>query len=138
MLAYLANTLPSKLFLSAGAALVCAWLLVGFSDARHFEAGMTLLVGDNPANRTQAVADFRSAQLLNLSFEPDQYEAVALWKRGDHVLAERKIRAILLREPENREAWIILSGVLKANDPAQAAAALARATKLNGKPIQQG
>ena len=136
MLTPRAKTLPAKLMLSIVAALICAWLLVGFNDVRRYEAGLILLAGANPAKLTQVVSDFRSAQRLNFSREPEQYEAVALWRLGDHQLADRKIRALLQREPENRYGWLVLASFLAADDPAQAAAALARAKQLDGKITQ--
>jgi len=136
MKARLSQTLPAKLLLSLAAGLSCAWLLVGLSDETRYARGLTLLVGGNPAKLRTALGDLRSAQLLNFSLGPDQYEAVALWRLGDHGLAERKLRALLKREPENRYGWLVLANLLAADNPEQAAAALARAEQLDGKIAQ--
>lgn len=136
MKARFSRTLPAKLLLSLAAGLSCAWLLVGLSDEARYAEGLRLIVGGNPAKLRPALADFRSAQLLNLSLEPKQYEAVALWGLGYHELAEHKMRALLKREPENRYGWLILANSLAADNPARAAAALARAKQLDGKIAQ--
>lgn len=132
----LSQTLPAKLMLSLAAGICCVWLLIGFSDQTRYEEGLALIIGGNQAKLQPALADFRSAQRLNFSLEPEQYEAVALWRLGDHELADRKIRALLQREPENRYGWLVLASFLTVDDPAQAAAALARAKQLDGKITQ--
>ena len=61
--------------------------------------------------------DLRLAQLDALTKDPDR--------------AVSRLRLVTGREPENREAWLLLAQTARATDPALAARALARARALS-------
>ncbi len=121
-----------RVLLSAAALLIAGWLLVSWHDERLQTQGSHILLGQQPPNTAAAIDRFERARLLSVSLQPDQFIAMAVYLNGDHVEAENQLRALLVREPENRTGWLLLANWLLADDPVAGRQALEVAARLDG------
>ncbi len=121
-----------RVLLSAAALLIAGWLLVSWQGERLQTQGFQLL-GQQPPNTAAAIDRFERARLLSVSLQPDLSIAAAVYLSGDQLGAENQLRALLVREPENRPGWLLLANWLLADDPVASRQALARAVALDGR-----
>ncbi len=121
-----------RVLLSAAALLIAGWLIVSWQDERLQTQGI-LLLGQQPPNTAAAVDRFERARLLSVSLQPDQFIASAVYLSGDQLGAENQLRALLVREPENRTGWLLLANWLLADDPVAGRQALEIAARLDGR-----
>jgi predicted Zn-dependent protease len=112
------------------AVLIGAWLVSGLIPVRDEREGIAAvratpqdlprayrLLGQAAAHTRSTEPDLRLAQLDALTRHPDR--------------AVRRLRAVTRREPENRDAWVLLAQTAQTVDPALAAQAVARARALS-------
>jgi hypothetical protein len=117
---------------------VLAWLALGLRNAR-LEADAVRAIGTEPARASAAQLadardDYRRATKLNADTGPD-VRVAGLANLGGHPReALTRLRDVVRREPENFDAWFLMSSVAARIDPALAARARARARELN--PLQ--
>ncbi len=121
-----------RVLLSAAALLIAGWLLVSWQDERLQTQGM-LLLGQQPPNTAAAIDLFERARLLSVSLQPDHSIALTVYLSGDQLGAENQLRALLVREPENRPGWLLLANWLLADDPVAGRQALEIAARLDGR-----
>jgi len=79
----------------------------------------------------------RTDRRLNPDRRPDLYEAVVLGRSGRTREAIAVLERTVAAEPENLEAWALLAGAAKTEDPALAARARARQREL-APPVPDG
>ncbi|MEA2364752.1 MAG: hypothetical protein QOI32_264 [Thermoleophilaceae bacterium] len=128
----------ARVALGVLALVVLAWLAVGLRNARS-EAEAVRLIGTSvrtvPLEQLdRAGDDYRSADRLNASSDPDLHLAALENFTGHPRRAIRLLREVTRREPENFDAWFLMAGVAAKRDPSLAARAEARARELN--PLQ--
>ena len=112
------------------AVLIGAWLVSGLIPVRDEREGIAAvratpqdlprayrLLGQAAAHTRSTEPDLRLAQLDALTRHPDR--------------AVRRLRVVTGREPENRDAWVLLAQTARTVDPALAARAVARARALS-------
>ena len=109
------------------ALLVALWLASGLRPVRDEAAGLDAVRTDTArayellgraADRTRSTGpELRLAQLDAFTERPDR--------------AVRRLKAVVRREPENHEAWVLLSQTARTVDPALAARAVAVARALS-------
>jgi predicted Zn-dependent protease len=109
------------------ALLVALWLASGLRPVRDEAAGLAAVRTDTgrayellgrAAERTRSTGpDVRLAQLDAFTERPDR--------------AVRRLKAIVRREPENHEAWVLLAQNARTVEPSLAARARARARALS-------
>jgi len=121
-----------RILFTAAALLIAGWLLVSWQDERLQRQGI-LLLGQQPPNTAAAIDRFERARLLSVSLQPDQFIAATVYLNGDHAGAEKQLRALLVREPENRTGWLLLANWLLADDPIAGRQALEVAAQLDGR-----
>jgi hypothetical protein len=115
------------------AALAVAWLGTGIA-ANRAQGDLAELVIH--ADRPRPAELRRGAALADRAerFTPDQRPALLLatlhLKAGDDAGAERVLAGVVRREPENAEAWLLLSRAAARRDPALAARARQRVREL--------
>ncbi len=117
---------------------VLAWLALGLRNAR-LEADGARLIGDSPADASparlaEARDDYRRAEKLSADTAPAVRVAGLENFTGHPREALERLRDVVRREPENFDAWFLMSSVAADIDPALAARARARARELN--PLQ--
>ncbi len=121
-----------RVLFSAAALLIAGWLLVSWQDERLQRQGI-LLLAQQPPNTAAATDRFERARLLSVSLQPDQFIAATVYLSGDHAGAEKQLRALLVREPENRTSWLLLANWLLVDDPVAGRQALEVAARLDGR-----
>jgi hypothetical protein len=118
---------------AAGAAVVCAWFVLGTVQA-HDENRATALIDSN-ATPTSAVTS-RILHLLDTAgtLNPDQDVALlrsqAQTRAGRNAAAVRTAQAVTRAEPLNIDAWTVLAFAAQPIDPAEARLARARQASL--------
>jgi hypothetical protein len=117
---------------------VLAWLALGLRNAT-LEADGADLIGRSPATASperlaEARGDYRRAGELNPDTTPQVREAGLANFSGHPREALGLLRDVVRREPENFDAWLLMSSVAADIDPRLAARARARARSLN--PLQ--
>jgi len=123
------------------ALLAGGWLVVQERAARAeneleaiaFDPGGALA----PATVARTEDLLRADRRLNPDRRPDLYEAVVLGRAGRTREAIAVLRRTVAAEPENLEAWALLAGAAKTEDPALAARARARQREL-APPVPDG
>jgi tetratricopeptide repeat protein len=93
--------------------------------------------GLDPATVARAKDLVRTDRRLNPDRRPDLYEAVVLGRSGRTREAIAVLERTVAAEPENLEAWALLAGAAKTEDPALAARARARQREL-APPVPDG
>jgi hypothetical protein len=109
------------------AAAAIAWLSLALVASRAADDLERVVVGGGapPAE----LADLRArAERLVPDRRPTLVEATGLAQAGRRALAARRLRDLLAAEPENAEAWLLLSRTTP--DPAEAERASARVRAL--------
>jgi hypothetical protein len=116
-------------------ALVCAaWLANELRPVRDRDAALALVSPGRPPDVQRAAQLLNRAARHTRSSEPD-LRLAQLWafqRRPDRATAI--LRGIVAREPENFDAWLLLSQTARAGDPALAARA-ARAYRRLSPPV---
>jgi tetratricopeptide (TPR) repeat protein len=115
-----------------------AWLGLGLRNAR-LEADGARLIGDSPADASlarlaEARDDYRRAEKLSADTGPAVRVAGLANFTGHPREALEQLRDVVRREPENFDAWLLMSSVAADLDSPLAARARARARELN--PLQ--
>lgn len=112
------------------AVLIGAWLVSGLIPVRDEREGIAA-VRATPQDLPRAYRLLGQAAIHTRSTEPDLRLAQldALTKHPDR--AVRRLRVVTQREPENRDAWVLLAQTARTVDPAVAAQAIARAQTLS-------
>jgi hypothetical protein len=121
---------------------VLAWLVLGLRNAR-LEADGAALIGSTPAKASpadlaKARDAYRRATKLNAGSGPDVRLAGLANFTGHPREAVARLLDVVSREPENFDAWFLLSSVAPRVDPTLAARARARARELNPLQFQSG
>ena len=117
---------------------VIAWLALGLRNAR-LEADGARLIGDSPADTSpahlaEARDDYQRAEKLSADTAPAVRVAGLENFTGHPREALEGLRDVVRREPDNFDAWLLMSSVAADIDPPLAARARARARELN--PLQ--
>jgi hypothetical protein len=112
-----------------------AWLALGLRAAR-LESEAADLAGPSPAaaprDRLERALDaYRRARSFNADTAPEVREAGLLNFHRRRREALELLRDVVQREPENWDAWTLISGVAAEVDPALAERARRRASELN-------
>ena len=114
------------------AVLVIAWSAVLLRDTRLQERATALAQTSRQAGALdQAVRDYEAAAFLNLDTGPDVGRALALQSQRRAREAVAVIEDVVRREPENLNAWRLLSVLTIELDPARSRQAAARARALD-------
>lgn len=119
--------------LLAAALLCAAWFATELRPVRERDSGLTVVANGDVRRATTLLS--RAAEHTRSS-EPD-LRLAQLWafqRRPER--ATRILRSIVAREPENFDAWLLLSQTARAVDPALAARA-ARAYRRLSPPVPQ-
>jgi len=122
--------------LLAAALLCAAWFATELRPVRDRDAALALVAPGRAPDTQRAETLLRRAARHTRSSEPD-LRLAQLWafeRRADR--ATPILRAIVAREPENFDAWLLLSQTARAGDPALAARA-ARAYRRLSPPVPQ-
>ena len=128
-------TIAVRVLLVAVAALGGLWLVQSLGPVRDQKAGLAAVTAKDGRTPEQRIA--RGYRLLDAaaahtrSTEPEVHLAQldALTRRPAR--AVRRLRAVVAREPENYEAWVLLAQTARTVDPATAVRARARALRLS-------
>src|SRR5215218_5171760 len=123
------------------ALIAAGWLAVQERAARA-EAQLDAIAFDpggayGPAEVARAEDLLRADRRLNPDRRPDLYEAVVLGRAGRTPEAIAVLRRAVAAEPENLEAWGLLAGAARTEDPVLAARARARQRAL-APPVPEG
>ena len=112
------------------AVLIGAWLVSGLIPVRDEREGIAA-VRATPQDLPRAYRLLSAAAAHTRSTEPDLRLAQldALTKHPDRAVG--RLRLVTRREPENRDAWVLLAQTARSVDPALAAQAAARARALS-------
>jgi predicted Zn-dependent protease len=114
------------------AVLAIAWTGVLLRDTRLQERATELAGPPREAERLeQSARDFEAAGFLNPDTAPEMGRALALQRqrRADEAIAV--VEDVVRREPENLNAWRLLSVLTIERDPARSRQAVARASELD-------
>jgi predicted Zn-dependent protease len=118
-----------RILLIVAALTAGAWLYVQERAARA-EQGLTKIAFEN-GNLDHAQRLLEADRRLNPDHRPDLFEGVILGRRGDFRGAVTAIQRVTKAEPENIEAWGLLSSAAARVDPGLADLARARARALS-------
>jgi predicted Zn-dependent protease len=118
-----------RILLIVAALTAGAWLYVQERAARA-EQGLTKIAFEN-GNLDHAQRLLEADRRLNPDHRPDLFEGVILGRRGDFRGAVTAIERVTKAEPENIEAWGLLSSAAARVDPGLADLARARARALS-------
>ena len=114
------------------AALVVAWSAVLLRDTRLQEHATKIAqTARQPGPLDQAVRDYEAASLLNPDTGPEVGRALALQRQRRAREAVAVTEDIVRREPENLNAWRLLSVLTIELDPARSRQAVERARALD-------
>jgi hypothetical protein len=114
------------------AVLVIAWSAVLLRDTRLQEHATDLAqTSRQAAALEQAVRDYEAAGFLNPDTGPDVGRALALQRQRRAREAVAVAEDIVRREPENLNAWRLLSVLTIERDPARSRQAVERARALD-------
>jgi hypothetical protein len=126
--------MAQRIVLALVALLAAAWLAVSFRDARLEADGLELarLPFDRLDADTVREADdlLRRARLLNPDRSLAYQRGVLMLRAGRNAEGVARIRRYLRDEPEQREAWGILSAATARTQPALSREALRRYREL--------
>ena len=120
--------------LAAVAVAAVAWFAVSFRNERTLERAqdVSLVAAPTPAEIDAALADARDAELLNPDWaEPEGLRATLAIRAGRNREAYDSLRSMVRREPENLQAWALLSLVSRELDPPLAERAAAKVRELD-------
>ncbi len=124
---------PVRWLLALGAAVLCAWFVLGTVQAHDEDAATALLdQSGSPAPATTA----RILHLLDTAgtLNPDRDIALmrsqAQSRAGRNAAAVRTAQAATRAEPLNIDAWTVLAFAAQSTDPAEARLARAQQTRL--------
>jgi hypothetical protein len=126
--------MAQRIVLAFVAVVAAAWLAVAFRDARLQASGLEL--AKLPVERLDAAtvneADdrLRRARLLNPDRTLAYHRGVLLLRTDRRAEGVRRIERYLRDEPDNREAWGILSAATVRTQPALSRRALRRFRQL--------
>lgn len=133
-------SLVPRVVLVALGVLAIAWLGLSIHNARLTDRVREVAENPNPAatDVRQALRDLDRADRLN----PDRaeglaYEAVLRVRTNDLRGAVTTLEELARREPENPEAWLLLSALTRESDPARSAEAKARLDALDPRGAEQ-
>ncbi len=90
------------------------------------------MLAEQPPRPREALEQFRGAQLMSASLQPQLFEASTIYLLGNHAEATADLRRLLRREPRNRTGWLLLGNWLLADDPPAANQAFRQAATLDG------
>jgi hypothetical protein len=122
--------------LLAAALLCAAWFVTELRPVRERDAALALVAPGHAPDVQRAARLLSRAARHTRSSEPD-LRLAQLWafeQRPDR--ATQILRAVVAREPENFDAWLLLSQTARAGDPALAGRA-ARAYRRLSPPVAQ-
>lgn len=111
-----------------------AWFAVGFRNEVLLDRAQDLSISaaPTPAQFEGALADAADAELLNPDWaEPEGLRATLNIRRKRNRDAYDSLRRIVSREPENLQAWALLSLVSRRLDPPLAERAARRVRELD-------
>ena len=128
-------TIAVRVLLVAVAALCALWLVQGLRPVRDRKAGLAAATAkDGRTSQQRAARAYRlleDAAAHTRSTAPEinlaQLDAFA----QQPARAVPRLRAVVTREPENYEAWVLLAQTARTVDPATAARARAQARRLS-------
>jgi predicted Zn-dependent protease len=132
--------LVPRIAVAAVALLVVAWSAVLWRDDRiGSDASDRLLMSAQltDAEWAREVERLRDAELLDPGTKWPLARAQAYLLRERPRDAARLIESVLEREPENVEAWIVLSEATREIDPRRAAQARAEIRRLSPPPAER-
>jgi predicted Zn-dependent protease len=134
------RALLPRIVLAVVALLVVAWSAVLWRDDRiGSEASSRLIMSEQltDAEWAREVERLRDAELLDPSTKWPLARAGAFVLRDRPRDAARVVESVLEREPENVEAWIVLSRATREIDPRRAAQARAEILRLSPPPPER-
>ena len=130
----IAGSLPQRVVLAAVAAAAIAWFAVGLRNETMLDRAqdVSLSRAPTPGEIEAALDDTKDAELLNPDWaEPEGLRATLHIRREDDRAAYDSLREIVRREPENLQAWALLSLVSRRLDPPLAERAARRVRELD-------
>jgi hypothetical protein len=123
---------PVRLAIVALALVVGAWLVVSFRDAHRLDGAATAVKSGTPARLQSALGGIPGARLLY----PDRstplgFEVTLNVRLGRPAAARAAAESLVRLEPDNAEAWALLSSLTQQSDPARSAQAFAQVRRLD-------
>jgi hypothetical protein len=122
-------TIAVRVLLVAVAALAGLWLVQSLSPVRDQKAGLAAVRAKDGVDRAYRLLEDAAAGTRSTAPELNLAQLDAFTKQPARAIP--RLRAVVAREPENYEAWVLLAQTARTADPALSARARARARELS-------